>query len=176
MVRFSWTFRVRPFLCVWFARAFLLNGISAQTVFSAFSVFSCPQFSKDANRKSRPSVESTLSKNLSLVPARNLWGSPKASHIKASQPHFPHFRRIGFESLISKIWPAGFIMTGLRWPGSNSLTVPFKCPFGRTPEPPPPANELPHGENFQNISVKRRASRKTQAIFCLESYSIFWGF
>ena len=80
-----------------------------------------------------------------------LWGSPKASHIKASHPHFPHFprfrvrifrvfrvfalrnllrplffwgekdflhfprfRRIGFESLISKIRPTGFRMTGLR--------------------------------------------------------------
>ena len=77
------------------------------------------------------------------------WGSPKASHIKASHPHFPHFprfrvrifcifrvvalwnllkplfswgqrdllhfphfRRIGFESLISKIRPTGFIVTG----------------------------------------------------------------
>ena len=81
----------------------------------------------------------------------NIWGSPKASHIKASHPHFPHFprfrvrifrvfralalrnllrplffwgerdfphfprfARIGFESLISKIRPTGFIMTGLR--------------------------------------------------------------
>ena len=77
-----------------------------------------------------------------------LWGSPKASHIKASHPHFPRFRvrifrvfrvfalrnllrplffwgkrdfphfprflRIGFESLISKIRPTGFRMTGLR--------------------------------------------------------------
>ena len=74
------------------------------------------------------------------------WGSPKASHIKASPhfprfrvcifriflvfarwgllrplflwgerglPHFPHFPRIGFESLISKIRPTGSIMTGL---------------------------------------------------------------
>ena len=72
------------------------------------------------------------------------WGSPKASHIKASFPHFPrfglrisrvfrvlgifsdpcfcrvrgahfpHFPRIGFESLISKIRPTRFIMIGLR--------------------------------------------------------------
>ena len=82
------------------------------------------------------------------------WGSPKASHIKASHPPFPHFPRfrvrifrifrvfcafaqrnllrplffwgerdfphflrfpcIGFESLISKIRPTGFIVTGLR--------------------------------------------------------------
>ena len=79
----------------------------------------------------------------------SFWGSPKASHIKASHPHFPHFPRlrvrifrifrvfalrnllrplfswaerdfphfprfprIGFESLISKIRPTGFRMTG----------------------------------------------------------------
>ena len=35
------------------------------------------------------------------------------------RPHFPHFRRFGFESLISKIRPTGFIMTGLRWPGET---------------------------------------------------------
>ena len=29
-------------------------------------------------------------------------------------PHLPYFPRIGFESLISKIQPSGFIMTGLR--------------------------------------------------------------
>ena len=33
---------------------------------------------------------------------------------RVSLPHFPHFRRIGFESLISKIRPTGFIVTGLR--------------------------------------------------------------
>ena len=81
----------------------------------------------------------------------NAWGSPKASHIKASHPHFPHSPRfrvrifrifrvfalrdllrplffwgerdfphfphfpcVGFESLISKIRPTGFRMTGLR--------------------------------------------------------------
>ena len=89
---------------------------------------------------------------IGFVPARQrCWGSPKASHIKPShphfprfrvrifrifrvfarwnllrslffwgerdRPHFPHFRRFGFESLISKIRPTGFIMTGLRWPG-----------------------------------------------------------
>ena len=30
------------------------------------------------------------------------------------RPHFPHFPCIGFESLISKIRPTGFRMTGLR--------------------------------------------------------------
>ena len=89
----------------------------------------------------------------------NHWGSPKASHIKASHPHlrhfprfrvrifrifrvfrlfalrnllrplffwgerdfphFPHFPRIGFESLISKIRPTGFRMTGLRISGNH---------------------------------------------------------
>ena len=29
-------------------------------------------------------------------------------------PHFPHFSRIGFESLISKMRATGFIVTGLR--------------------------------------------------------------
>ena len=33
------------------------------------------------------------------------------------RPHFRHFPCIGFESLISKIRPTGFRMTGLRWPG-----------------------------------------------------------
>ena len=44
------------------------------------------------------------------------WGERDFPHF----PHFPRFLRIGFESLISKIRPTGFRMTGLRWPGMFS--------------------------------------------------------
>ena len=36
-------------------------------------------------------------------PGTHLWGSPKASHIKASHPHFPHFPR--FRVRIFRIFP-----------------------------------------------------------------------
>ena len=38
------------------------------------------------------------------------------SGVRRDVPHFPHFLRIGFESLISKIRPTGSIMTGGRAP------------------------------------------------------------
>ena len=89
-------------------------------------------------------------KDEKVIATFSWWGSPKASHIQASQLRFPHFPRFRvrsfcvfrifapwnllkplfswgerdlphfphfppFESLISKIRPTGFFMTGLRW-------------------------------------------------------------
>ena len=69
---------------------------------SAFSAFSCPHFP-----------------HFPRFPRFLRFRSAKSPQTLVflrceGRPHFPHFPCVGFESLISKIRPTGFRMTGLR--------------------------------------------------------------
>ena len=54
--------------------------------------------SRHADQDDLSTIEGEAAQNHTIVDEKDtllplLWGSPKASHIKANQPHFPHFLR-----------------------------------------------------------------------------------